>query len=88
MLSGKSPFQADRNHIHHQLLDLGLSHREAALTLYLVNIGFILTALALRNISSLLLLYVLIGLAMVLGSVPMIIRHFIKSKEVDIKAFK
>ncbi len=88
IINGKSPFQADRNHIHHQLLDLGLSHREAALTLYLVNIGFILTALALRNISSLLLLYVLVGLAMVLGTVPSLLRYFNKSKAIDIKAVK
>jgi hypothetical protein len=88
MLSGKSPFQADRNHIHHQLLDLGLTHREAALTLYLVNIGFILTALALRNISSLSLLYILIGLATVLGAVPFAIRYYVKSKEIGMKVVK
>ncbi len=88
MLSGRSPFQADRNHIHHQLLDLGLSHREAALTLYLVNIGFILTALAFRNISSLSLLLLLIGMAIVLGSIPMMIKYFNKEKVVDIKVLK
>jgi UDP-GlcNAc:undecaprenyl-phosphate/decaprenyl-phosphate GlcNAc-1-phosphate transferase len=88
ILSGKSPFQADRNHIHHQLLDLGLTHREAALTLYLVNIGFILIALALRNISSLSLLYILIGLATVLGMVPFVIRNYVKSKEMGMKVVK
>ncbi len=88
MLSGRSPFQADRNHIHHQLLDLGLSHREAALTLYLVNIGFILTALAFRNISSLSLLLLLIAMAIVLGSIPMMIRHFNKEKVVESKVLK
>ncbi len=88
ILQGKSPFQADRNHIHHQLLDLGLTHREAALTLYLVNIGFILTALALRNISSLLLLYILIGMAVVLGSVPFILRFIEKNKDVKVGMIK
>ena len=28
MCKGKSPFQPDRRHIHHKLLDLGLSHRK------------------------------------------------------------
>ncbi len=28
MSKGKSPFQADRRHIHHKLLDLGFSHRK------------------------------------------------------------
>ena len=28
MCKGKSPFQPDRRHIHHKLLDLGFSHRK------------------------------------------------------------
>ncbi len=31
---GKSPFTPDRGHIHHRLLDLGLSHRNAVLVIY------------------------------------------------------
>lgn len=34
--SGRSPFSADRGHIHHRLLDLGLSHRATVLLIYLV----------------------------------------------------
>lgn len=40
-------FQADREHIHHNLLDLGLSHRKAVLVLYLVASVFCLAAFAL-----------------------------------------
>ncbi len=36
MLKGVSIFQADRNHVHHRLLDLGMNHRQAAWTLYAV----------------------------------------------------
>lgn len=32
--SGRSPFSADRGHFHHRLLDMGLSHRQAVLTIY------------------------------------------------------
>jgi UDP-GlcNAc:undecaprenyl-phosphate/decaprenyl-phosphate GlcNAc-1-phosphate transferase len=74
LMNGRSPFAADRNHIHHQLLDLGLTHREAALTLYLVNISFILIALVLRNISSLLLLSIL----SVLGVLFCVAPYFLK----------
>lgn len=35
-LRGKSPFHSDREHIHHRLLDSGMSPRQAVLTLYLV----------------------------------------------------
>jgi UDP-N-acetylmuramyl pentapeptide phosphotransferase/UDP-N-acetylglucosamine-1-phosphate transferase len=86
--NGRSPFQADRNHIHHQLLDLGLSHREAALTLYLVNIGFILTALLLRNISSLVLLYMLIIMAVVVSVIPYFLRSFMKTKPLNVNITK
>jgi UDP-GlcNAc:undecaprenyl-phosphate GlcNAc-1-phosphate transferase len=34
--SGRSPFSADRGHFHHRLLDLGLSHRQAVLMIYLI----------------------------------------------------
>jgi UDP-N-acetylmuramyl pentapeptide phosphotransferase/UDP-N-acetylglucosamine-1-phosphate transferase len=88
LIQKRSPFQADRNHIHHQLLDFGLTHREAALTLYLVNIGFIITALALRNISSLTLLYILVVMAFVVFSVPMLLRYLIKSRDLSIKIVK
>ncbi len=42
---GRSPFSADRNHIHHRLLNLGLSHKRATLFIALSNltvIGFVL----------------------------------------------
>jgi len=32
----RSPFSADRGHFHHRLLDLGLSHRQAVLLIYLI----------------------------------------------------
>ena len=37
MIQGKSPFKADRNHIHHILLDLGLNHFTASFSLALLN---------------------------------------------------
>ncbi|WP_374445268.1 glycosyltransferase family 4 protein [Epilithonimonas sp.] len=38
MLRGKSPFKADKSHIHHHLLQLGLSHKKITLTFVLINI--------------------------------------------------
>lgn len=34
LLGGRSPFTPDRGHIHHRLLDLGLTHRGAVLLIY------------------------------------------------------
>ncbi|MEY2849026.1 MAG: hypothetical protein RI885_1692 [Actinomycetota bacterium] len=44
--AGKSPFSADRLHLHHRLLDMGHSHLHAVLILYawttVVSVGFLL----------------------------------------------
>lgn len=45
----QSPFRADREHVHHRLLDLGLSHRNAVLTLYTASAVLALGALALLD---------------------------------------
>jgi UDP-GlcNAc:undecaprenyl-phosphate/decaprenyl-phosphate GlcNAc-1-phosphate transferase len=44
---GKSPFHPDKNHIHHLLINIGLSHSQAALTLVIVNTLFVLMGLSL-----------------------------------------
>jgi UDP-GlcNAc:undecaprenyl-phosphate GlcNAc-1-phosphate transferase len=41
----RSIFVADREHIHHRLLDMGLTHRRAVLSLYLMSVGFTVLAL-------------------------------------------
>jgi UDP-GlcNAc:undecaprenyl-phosphate GlcNAc-1-phosphate transferase len=45
--SGRSPFTPDRGHIHHRLLDLGLTHRQTVLLIYSVCIVLGVLALAL-----------------------------------------
>jgi UDP-GlcNAc:undecaprenyl-phosphate GlcNAc-1-phosphate transferase len=39
-------FSPDRGHIHHRLLDMGLTHKRAVLTLYGVSIVFTVTSIA------------------------------------------
>jgi UDP-GlcNAc:undecaprenyl-phosphate GlcNAc-1-phosphate transferase len=36
LAGGRSPFTPDRGHIHHRLLDLGLSHRRTVLLIYAI----------------------------------------------------
>lgn len=78
----KSPFHADRNHIHHALLDLGLTHREVALTLYLINFSFILTALSLRDLGNVTVLAIMVLLVIVLLGI-MGAAKFLKSRAVS-----
>lgn len=46
---GQSPFTADKNHIHHSLMRLGLSHGRAALLLGFIQLAFIVLSIVLRN---------------------------------------
>ncbi|HHY75601.1 MAG TPA: undecaprenyl/decaprenyl-phosphate alpha-N-acetylglucosaminyl 1-phosphate transferase [Firmicutes bacterium] len=39
-LSGRPASQADKDHIHHRLLELGMSQRQAVLAIYLVSLCF------------------------------------------------
>lgn len=45
----QSPFKADKNHLHHQFLNLGYSHAKTVLYLGAINLCFILLAWLLRN---------------------------------------
>jgi UDP-GlcNAc:undecaprenyl-phosphate GlcNAc-1-phosphate transferase len=45
LISGRPVFTADREHIHHKLLQLGLSHREVVIVLYAVSALFGLLSL-------------------------------------------
>jgi UDP-GlcNAc:undecaprenyl-phosphate GlcNAc-1-phosphate transferase len=52
LLNGDSPFSADRQHTHHILLDLGLSHLKAGMFLACLNIIIIKTFWSFSNILS------------------------------------
>jgi UDP-GlcNAc:undecaprenyl-phosphate GlcNAc-1-phosphate transferase len=45
LISGRPVFTADREHIHHKLLQLGLSHRQVVIVLYAVSALFALLSL-------------------------------------------
>ena len=62
----KSPFKADRGHLHHLLLGAGLTQRQAVLILYLLSATFGLIALFSGSFAKLLALLVL-ALIMIMG---------------------
>jgi UDP-GlcNAc:undecaprenyl-phosphate GlcNAc-1-phosphate transferase len=45
LISGRPIFTADREHIHHKLLQLGLSHRQVVIVLYAVSAVFAMLSL-------------------------------------------
>ncbi len=50
MAKGQSPFAADKNHIHHRLMEMGLGHRGITLVLYLYAMVMIALSLITRDI--------------------------------------
>lgn len=50
--SGKSPFAADKRHLHHRLLNLGLSHRWTVLFIYSLTLWVGSIAMAIAGIQS------------------------------------
>jgi len=50
-ISGKSIFTADRGHLHHRLLDRGLSHKQVVMVLYLITMILCAAAYALSRMS-------------------------------------
>jgi UDP-GlcNAc:undecaprenyl-phosphate/decaprenyl-phosphate GlcNAc-1-phosphate transferase len=66
LAAGQSPFVSDRNHLHHQLLGLGFTHREAVAVIYCVQVALFLLAYFLRFQSDLAIVMVYGAFAAVL----------------------
>lgn len=80
LLDRRSPFSPDRSHIHHILLDLGLSHKQITLTCVFTNILFIGTAFTLRNLGPTLVIVILLILAGTLTGIVYYLRQKRTSK--------
>ena len=68
--SGRSPFSPDRGHIHHRLLDLGLSHRNTVLVIYAVCLALAGLSLGLSGTGQ---LYAFLGLVVIFGLALLVI---------------
>ena len=60
LIRGVSPFNPDRRHIHHLLIDYGLTHMQATAALVLVNVIFITMVFSSHEFMELHLLLLLI----------------------------
>ena len=66
LATGRSPFTPDRGHIHHRLLDLGLSHSQTVLVIYGLCIVLAVLSFVLSGTGQ---LYAFLGLGVVFGLV-------------------
>lgn len=63
MKRGKCPFSPDKNHIHHQLLELGYTHFQVTLRILAANLFFIGLTLLIREMGYLAILMVNLSVA-------------------------
>lgn len=82
MMHGRSPFSADRNHIHHYILALGLNHKQTTLICVTVNAIYIAVAFAFQEVGATYLLLLVVGSAMVLTG---LLYHMKRRKEAVVR---
>ncbi len=90
ILNKRSPFSADKNHLHHRLLTLGFSHKQATYTILIANILFIIPVFALQEIGIIRLMIFNILLCTFLFTLPAIIiqkKKLIKENDPNQKIF-
>ena len=82
VLQGRSPFDPDKNHLHHTLLHIGLSQLTTLFVLIAVNITIISVFLYFKQIDLSIQLLILVGLgatlSLILGGLPTLIKKEIK----------
>ena len=85
ILNGGSPFNADRNHIHHRMLKLGFNHLQTTLILTGANILTIIMVLLFKSYSNSVLIVLIVLMSMLFN---WLITFFIRSKERESLAFR
>ncbi len=70
ILAGRSPFTPDRGHIHHRLLDLGLSHRQTVMLIYAICAGLGVLSLVLSGANQ---VYAFVGVLVGTGAILLLL---------------
>ncbi|MDR6515248.1 glycosyltransferase family 4 protein [Chryseobacterium camelliae] len=70
LVNGKSPFDADKNHIHHKLLRLNLTHRRSSFYIIVYYLFIVTLAYYLRHININLLLLIILFLGFLGAYIP------------------
>jgi UDP-GlcNAc:undecaprenyl-phosphate/decaprenyl-phosphate GlcNAc-1-phosphate transferase len=66
VLRSGSPFKADKDHLHHRLIEMNLNHSQSTIVLVVVNLLFIVKVLLLQHIGSIqLMISVLVTAVMI-----------------------
>src|SRR5439155_8470945 len=70
LLARQSPFTPDRGHIHHRLLDLGLTHTQSVVLIYLICLALGVLSFALSGTGQ---LYAFMGIVIIFGLILLVL---------------
>ncbi len=85
LVTGRSPFTPDRGHIHHRLLDLGLSHGQTVLVIYAICLVLAVLSFVLSGTGQ---VYAFLGLAVAFGLGLFLITRFETADALEPKAYE
>ena len=80
----KSPFQPDKNHVHHRMLSLGFKHVQASCIIMTINIFFITVVFALKDIGNPSLLIIVALLGIFFSWLPSHLLHRKQAREIQV----
>lgn len=66
----KSPFEADKNHLHHRFLQLGFSHPQTTFSILMINAVIVIVMILLKDINIHFQLISLLAIGVLLFSLP------------------
>lgn len=73
----QSPFTPDKNHIHHYIMRLGLSHGKSTIFLGIIQVSFIGIFLLFRNVND---NYLLLGVLVICATLSILLNSVIRGK--------
>jgi UDP-N-acetylmuramyl pentapeptide phosphotransferase/UDP-N-acetylglucosamine-1-phosphate transferase len=74
-MKGVSPLSADRNHIHHALLDIKLSHGKSSMLLYGYTLAVLGLVVLVRGMNSTIAFVIVGGFAILAVQIPVLLKH-------------
>lgn len=80
---GVSPFSADRNHLHHRLIDIGCSHKKTVILIYTVNLLIIGLTLFFSFLDANYTFIIVGGTALFIAQIPFFIKKMKNRNEND-----
>ena len=88
VVNGKSPFKADKNHMHHRLLYIGMSHSRATFVIVIANLFFIGLSFILDFVGIITLVSILLATASVLSVIPVVIYKYQNKKYLQLPVIR